>query len=201
MARRLDTILVVDVESTCWKGSPPPGQTSDIIEVGVVSLDLRSLEVGPARSLTVRPARSEVGSFCTELTTIRPEDVAGAPDLAEACAVLRREFDSKERPWASYGDYDRKQFERCCADQGIGYPFGPAHLNVKTLLAMTLGLGHEVGMAQALEKLRLPLEGTHHRGGDDARNIGRILATLLGAGRFGLTIPTNPPYPAGPSSK
>ncbi len=30
MARKLDQILVVDVEATCWEGQPPPGQESEI---------------------------------------------------------------------------------------------------------------------------------------------------------------------------
>ena len=34
MARKLDRILVVDIEATCWEGNPPPGQTSEIIEIG-----------------------------------------------------------------------------------------------------------------------------------------------------------------------
>ena len=25
MARKLDQILVIDVEATCWAGNPPPG--------------------------------------------------------------------------------------------------------------------------------------------------------------------------------
>jgi inhibitor of KinA sporulation pathway (predicted exonuclease) len=37
----------------------------------------------------------------------------------------------------------------------------------------------EVGMTTALEKLGLPLEGTLHRGVDDAWNIAKILAKLL----------------------
>jgi inhibitor of KinA sporulation pathway (predicted exonuclease) len=36
-------------------------------------------------------------------------------------------------------------------------------------------------MAQALRLLGLPLEGTHHRGSDDARNIARIAQVLLPA--------------------
>ena len=32
---------------------------------------------------------------------------------------------------------------------------------------------------RALELLNLPLEGTHHRGGDDAWNIAAILSRLL----------------------
>jgi hypothetical protein len=41
-------------------------------------------------------------------------------------------------------------------------------LNVKTLFALAWGLRRELGMRRALERLELPLEGTHHRGVDDA---------------------------------
>ncbi|MGB3695649.1 MAG: hypothetical protein WA999_23305, partial [Spirulinaceae cyanobacterium] len=61
----------------------------------------------------------------------------------------------------------------------VKYPFGTRHINVKTLLALQRRLAKEVGMAQALEILDLPLQGTHHRGVDDAGNIARILAKLL----------------------
>ena len=35
MAERLDEVVVIDVEATCWSGPPPAGQTQDIIEVGL----------------------------------------------------------------------------------------------------------------------------------------------------------------------
>jgi inhibitor of KinA sporulation pathway (predicted exonuclease) len=38
-------------------------------------------------------------------------------------------------------------------------------------------------MPEALRRLQLPLEGTHYRAGDDARNIARILTALLPATR------------------
>ena len=43
MARKLDQILVVDVEATCWEGDPPPGQISEIIEIGLCVLDVATL--------------------------------------------------------------------------------------------------------------------------------------------------------------
>ncbi len=61
----------------------------------------------------------------------------------------------------------------------MAYPFGPTHLNVKNLFALRRRLDHEVGMDAALRTLGLPLEGTHHRGGDDAWNIAAILTHLL----------------------
>jgi len=179
MARLLDEVLVIDVESTCWEKQPPAGQVSEIIEVGLTTLDVRTLERTQKFSFFVRPTRSEVGPFCTQLTSIKPEDVAEAPSLSEVCQRLKKEFHSKERLWASYGDYDRRQFERNCSELGFDAPFGTSHLNVKTLLAILHGWKHEVGMHEALEKLGLPLEGTHHRGGDDAWNIAALLAVVL----------------------
>ncbi len=32
MAQKLDKILVVDIEATCWNGPIPEGMTNDIIE-------------------------------------------------------------------------------------------------------------------------------------------------------------------------
>lgn len=40
MSINLDKILVIDVESTCWEREPPPGQRSEIIEVGITLFDI-----------------------------------------------------------------------------------------------------------------------------------------------------------------
>ena len=84
-----------------------------------------------------------------------------------------------QRVWASYGDYDRNQFQLQCQEMRVNYPFGTRHINVKTLLAIALGLPKEVEVLQAFKLLNLSLEGTLHRGGDDAWNIAQILACLL----------------------
>jgi len=183
MAKKLDQILVVDVESTCWEGNPPDGEESEIIEIGLCPLDVATLQRLEKHCLLVRPERSTVSAYCTALTTLTQADVEGGLSLHEACRILKREYHAKERLWASYGDYDRRQFERNCRARGIAYPFGPGHLNVKSLFAVMHALPREVGMAQGLEILGLPLEGTHHRGGDDAWNIARLLAELLRRGR------------------
>lgn len=183
MARSLDVILVVDVESTCWEGAPPPGQSSDIIEIGLCPLDLRTLERTEKRSILVKSVQSEISEFCTSLTTLTPEMFTGAGSLADAVKTLKKEFSSKDRLWASWGDYDRRQFERVCKDQNVGYPFGPSHLNVKSLFAAAVGGGHETGLDGAYKQLGLTMEGTHHRGDDDAWNIAGLLCRLLRAMR------------------
>lgn len=179
MSKNYDQIVVIDVEATCWEGKPPPGEENEIIEIGVCLLDVSTLERGARDSLLVRPVRSRVSPFCTSLTTLTPEQVATGLSFPEACAALRRKYQTKDRPWASYGDYDRAQFTRQCQAAGIGLPFSSSHINIKALVAAARGLPAEVGMAQALHLLGLPLQGTHHRGGDDAWNIAAILAAVL----------------------
>jgi len=179
MPRTLDVILVIDVESTCWKEAPPQGQVSDIIEVGLCTVDVGSLTRIEKRSLLVEPARSEVSTFCTELTTITAEMLTSAGTLSEAAGILKRDYQSKDRLWASWGDYDRRQFERVCRDLNVGYPFGPGHLNVKSLFAAAHGLAQEPGLSAACQHVGQPMEGTYHRGDDDAWNIAGLLCGLL----------------------
>ncbi len=183
MAKKLDQILVIDVECTCWEGDPPAGEFREIIEVGVCSLDLDSLERVNKDSILVKPQNSRISQFCTKLTTLTEEQVDGGLTFQQACARLVKRYHSNERLWASYGDFDRRQFERQCRFQKVPYPFGPSHLNVKNLFALINGLPRELDMAENLELLGYPLEGTYHRGADDAWNIAAILASVLAAKR------------------
>jgi inhibitor of KinA sporulation pathway (predicted exonuclease) len=72
MAHTLDQIVVVDVESTCWEGQPPPGEESEIVEIGVCLVDVATGVRSERRSILVRPERSHVSPFCTQLTKRTP---------------------------------------------------------------------------------------------------------------------------------
>jgi inhibitor of KinA sporulation pathway (predicted exonuclease) len=179
MAKRLDQIVVIDVESTCWDGPPPKGQISEIIEIGICPVDVLTLERKQKRSILVKPQKSEISEFCTVLTTLTPDMLRDAGTFREAIRILKQEYHSQERLWASWGDYDRRQFGRVCQEFGVAYPFGPGHLNVKTLFAIAFGLQHELGLDGAYKKLGISMEGIHHRGDDDAWNIAGVLCLLL----------------------
>ena len=179
MAKQLDEILVIDLESTCWEGDPPPDQMSEIIEIGICPIDVQSMKRPEKRSILVKPEKSQISEFCTSLTTLTPDMFEQAGTLRDAVAILKRDYHSKERLWASWGDYDRRQFERVCRHFEVGYPFGPSHLNVKTLFATSIGHPHELGLDGAYHILGEQLEGTHHRGDDDAWNIAGVLCRML----------------------
>ncbi|UZR99730.1 3'-5' exonuclease [Chondrinema litorale] len=180
MARKLDKILVVDIEATCWEGKVPTDMESDIIEIGICLLDVQSGDISENRGILVKPERSVISPFCTELTTITSEMIEeGGISFKDALKILKDDYLSQSRAWASFGAYDLKQFQRQCTALGVGYPFGPSHINVKTMFALKNKLGHELGMVGALKQLNIELEGTHHRGVDDAKNIAKILYAIL----------------------
>lgn len=183
MGRRTDLsfVNIVDVESTCWrKKTPPQGQISEIIEIGIALVEVSTQQVVGNESILVKPMRSTISKFCTELTTITQEmvDEDGIP-LSTAVTKLMYQYKTRDRAWASWGDYDRFQFQRNCQEYCIAYPFGRVHYNAKNLFSLMNGYKREFGMEKALQKAGLSLEGTHHRGGDDAKNIARLFIQTI----------------------
>jgi inhibitor of KinA sporulation pathway (predicted exonuclease) len=172
-----DKIVVVDVESTCWeKDSTPPGEKSEIIEVGICLLDKFTGEITNKDGIIVRPQQSTVSEFCTTLTgwTQDQVDLLGIP-FSDACHKIKKAYAAKGRVWASWGDYDRKMFTNECRDLGVDYPFTPQHLNVKQMVTFLSDNTKGLGLPSGLEFLGLKFEGQHHKGADDAYNIARAL--------------------------
>ncbi|WP_019634328.1 3'-5' exonuclease [Actinomadura atramentaria] len=175
-------INVIDVEATCWDGPVPPGQHNEIIEIGLCVVDPAARRRVGRHRVLVRPDRSEVSAFCTELTGLTPAEVATGVSFREACALLEREHRSGSRLWASWGDYDRKQFEAQCGRAGVPYPFEARHVNAKAVHAASRGLRRRLGMAAALRGSGMELEGRHHSGVDDAWNIAKLVLELVERG-------------------
>ncbi|MFP3989634.1 3'-5' exonuclease [Streptomyces sp. E11-3] len=169
---------VVDVEATCWAGQAPPGQVNEIIEIGLCVVDVVAGERVAKHRILVRPARSKVSAFCTELTGLTQSEVDTGVSFAEACALLAREHQAASRVWASWGDYDRKQFARQCERGPARYPFSGRHINAKAAFTDAYDLRKRPGMAHALTVAGLPLEGRHHSGADDAWNIGALVLDM-----------------------
>jgi inhibitor of KinA sporulation pathway (predicted exonuclease) len=173
---------VVDVEATCWEHGAPRGQVSEIIEIGLTTVDLSSGTRIDRHGILVRPERSAVSAFCAELTSLSQAEVDAGVSFATACQMLAADHQAGSRPWASWGDYDRQQFARQCEDIGTAYPFGPRHTNAKAAFARGHGLRKQPGMAAALRIAGLSLEGRHHRGEDDAWNIAGLILYMVEAG-------------------
>lgn len=181
MAIRKDKIVVVDLEMTCWEGfDAPPGQENEIIEIGICLLDPKAdvIEVTDKRSILVKPTRSIISPFCTNLTTITPKMVEERGiDFPTACYILEKEYDTRNRLWASWGAFDRQFFWKQSKARNVRYPFSKKHSNLKRVFQDAFG--QRMGLMRAMDAVDIKPQGTMHRGDDDAYNTALLLKHLI----------------------
>ena len=118
-----ENIIIIDLEATCWNGKIPEGQVNEIIEIGICVLNTTTGLISKNEGILIKPERSEVSSFCTELTTITQEllDTEGI-SFKEACAKLREDYNAHYYTWASYGAYDLNMMNKQCKIRSVDYP-------------------------------------------------------------------------------
>lgn len=173
--------IVFDLEATCWEGVRDFDRM-ETIEIGAVEM-LRA-DAYPSREYTrfIRPVvEPKLSDFCTQLTTIRQRDV----DRAEGFWAVFPDFLDwiGEEPFilGSWGEYDLGQFRLDCRRHGFPFPTSfERHVNLKKEFTSFMG-GKVGGLERALARAGIPLEGTHHRGIDDARNTAKLAAMFLPA--------------------
>ncbi len=173
--------LVIDLEATCDNQGTVPRQEMEIIEIGAVLVDGVTLQAQREFQSFVRPVRHpKLTEFCCELTSIQQEHVDAAPNFRQALKALEEFMEGEQPLFCSWGDYDHNQFKLDAQYHRLKLPFGGQHLNLKRAFSEALNTRRRFGMAGALRRVGLPLQGTHHRGIDDARNIACLLPFCLG---------------------
>lgn len=175
--------LVIDLEATCDDHGAVPKHEMEIIEIGAVVVDGTDLLPRDEFQTFIQPVRNPVLTpFCTTLTSITQPMVEGAPGFTDAIAALTEFIDGRDLLFCSWGAYDNNQFKNDARYHGVSLPFGGRHLNLKAEFSSRRGTRKRFGMAGALRAVGLPLEGVHHRGIDDARNIAKLLPHCIHTG-------------------
>lgn len=143
-------------------------------------MDARTGKISQNEGILVKPQYLKVSPFCTELTSITQQMLDDEGILLEdALDILRTEYNAENLTWASYGNYDLNMLQNQARKFQVDYPLSYDHINVKTLFGELHPIRKSVGMQRALKELNLPLEGIHHRGVDDVKNIAKILFWCL----------------------
>ncbi len=174
--------LVIDLEATCSSKKEIAPQEMEIIEIGAVMVEAKNLNILSEFQTFIKPVRHPIlTEFCTELTSITQEQIDKAPDYQEAIAIFKQWlYQYSNFIFGSWGDYDRKQFQQDSDFHQLPYPISSGHINLKKLFSTNQGFKNRYGMAQALKLAGIKLEGTHHRGIDDAKNIAQLMPYILG---------------------
>ena len=174
----------IDLEASCWEKTDSGGDSvnhqMEIIELACVVTDKNFNEIARFDKFVQPILHPDLSDYCTNLTTIKQQDV----NNAETFDKVHKSFvqwirtiseDKNDFLFCSWGKYDEKQLRQDCALHNLIYPFNDEHCNLKNVVAKKVGAGKKHrGMKAMLEYLKLPLEGTHHRGIDDVLNILKI---------------------------
>lgn len=182
--------VVLDLEATCWaeKGLK---RKSEIIEIGALSLDVSGELTGEFSRFVKPTLHPEISAFCTELTSITQTDVDAAQHFPEVLAAFQTWIGVGQNPYylCSWGFYDRNQLQQDCELHRLGTAWLQPHISLKHQHFAIKNLKRPMGMAGALYVEGFTLDGTHHRGIDDARNIVKIFRKYLGQWNFEQTQP------------
>lgn len=179
--------LVVDLEATCADDNSIPAEDMEIIEIGACWAT-ESGEVLKRFQCFVKPLRRpELTPFCISLTGIAQSDVNSASLFSVAAQALNdfaKKSSEDDAIWISWGAYDYRQLTREAQRHGISIPLAIPHRNAKRMFAKEQRIGKEVGMRRACVLAEIAMEGTHHRGLDDAENIAKLIPWVLGTRRL-----------------
>ena len=189
--------VVLDFEATCCDKNPPDPQ--EVIEFPSVLVDAQKFKVIDEFESFVKPVHHpELSNFCRNLTAITQEHVETAPVFNDVYESHRnwliknnlkvdKDGPGEEFSFVLCGDWDLKtmlpnQLKVCSTPfETVPYHFR-RWINIKRPFGKYSGIKSRAGMPLMLNKLELELEGHHHRGIDDCRNIAKILIALIKKG-------------------
>jgi len=149
----------------------------EIIEIGVVAMDLNDLRILHEASYFVRPRRWEISLKCTQLTGITHEDVRGASSLGDVLQAVSSRFQPKDVPCCTWGD-DVSVLAKACRSQGLVSPFRRP-IDLAVVFQGAFAMNDRVGLKTATEMLDLAFDGFAHGALPDARNTALIHRELL----------------------
>ena len=175
-----ESFLVVDFEFTCWRGRPPKGMSQEILDIGLVEIDLLNKKIIKKDRFLIKPENSSISNFCTKLTSITSEEVENfGISLSEAFYVLEKKYKMSEKSWGSWGAFDKTHLTKECKLKGIDFPFSKNYTNIQKCFSKTKkDKSRLYSVENALKDLDIEFKGTPHRADVDAYNTAIICLNI-----------------------
>jgi len=194
--KTVDYLCVLDFEATCSQGERPYPQ--EIIEFPTLLFNTKTRQVESVFHFYIKPdVHPKLSKFCTELTGITQETVDKGISLQEAlrrhdqwlaeCGVIPwhnalndSKSEAKTFLYLTCGDWDLKTGlpqQLKYHDQKVPSCFC-AWINIKDAFFKKYNK-KAGGMKSLLRFFKLELEGKHHSGIDDCKNIARCCEAML----------------------
>jgi len=185
-------LCVLDFEATCWENSDNKDQM-EIIEFPSVLYKINEekqtctfiSEFARYVKPTINP---ELSKFCTELTGITQQTVNSAETIDKVYPAHAQWIDSNVPKEANFiiatcGHWDlRTQLPREISNKKLKHiRLYKSYINVKDEFEYFYQT-KAGGMKGMLNYLKFTLDGRHHSGIDDSRNIAKIMCKIIADG-------------------
>ncbi|KAJ3277787.1 ERI1 exoribonuclease 3 [Borealophlyctis nickersoniae] len=189
--QRIQYLCVLDFEATC--DSRRPFTPQEIIEFPVVVMDATEPDlpiVAEFHSYVKPLVHPTLTAFCTQLTGIEQSTVDAAPTFPQVYTafldfISTYNLTSSNALIITCGDWDLKtMLPSQLVTTPIPAPVTPlltSWANIKEPFKAKYR-GMTYGMKSMLNTLGLELEGRHHSGIDDSRNIAKIVRCMVAGG-------------------
>lgn len=175
-------LIILDFEANC---NLAPGLPQEIIEFPCVIYDIYNDLIDRTKDFSqwVKP-QIPLTDFCTQLTTITQTQVDTGYPLDAVLKMhqlwMHEHNLINESLFVTCGDWDlQNELPHHCKYLQIEYPsYFKQWANIKKLYS-DFYKTKSYGMKSMLDKLNIPLTGTHHRGIDDCANIAAIAKRMV----------------------
>ena len=187
--KHFEYLLVLDFEANCVKEGALECQ--EIIEFPVVPINSAdgSAVCDPFHFYIKPTVVPEITEFCTELTGIHQSTVDAGITIDKCLIALndwmnQNGFTLENSTFVTCGMWDLKT----CLRSEATYkklailPYLKKFINIKDIWMHTFLKTKSPGMAGMLTSLNLKLEGKHHSGIDDSKNIAKMAWSLIEKG-------------------
>lgn len=169
--------IYIDLEWNCWDGPPLPGRHQDIIEIGVVELDLKTLQLTGEKDYLIRPPHLDISVSCMQITGLTAADLKAAAPFPEVIRQFEADFQPQGKLCCTWGT-DAAILASSCDKYKIPCPIRNRR-DVGHLFWHAFLLRDQPSLRRAIEILELPFDGIAHTAWGDARNTARVHAEMI----------------------
>lgn len=172
--------IVFDLEATCWQGHHH-AKEQETIEIGAFLVNPYG-EVRSSYNRFIRPILNpRLSAYCTELTTIRQENVDRARKFGQVIEEFQdwAEIFDENYMLCSWGAFDQKILIHDCELHDIDCDWLEHFIDLKQQYREIKRLSNPIGLKAAIRHEGYEFDGPHHRAISDAENLVKIFRTYL----------------------
>ncbi len=172
--------IVFDLEATCWQ-SHQRYKEQETIEIGAFLVNPYG-EVLRSYNRFIQPIlHPRLSAYCTELTTIKQENVDRARKFGKVIEEFQDWADIFEENYmlCSWGGFDQKILIHDCELHDIECDWLEHFIDLKQQYREIKRLKKPIGLKAAIRHEGHEFDGAHHRAISDAENLVKIFVDYL----------------------